>query len=347
MENVFGLILIIIGNAEVRCQENLQGYVCDPRTCFSTSMSSRRASIFYFKLQPHFILTTVFKAALLSANSSRMHAAAFNAFRRTTRRPSSRRACRIFAGSRCPLPQRRNFHRSAVAYRIPDTAPTANGTENIPPEKPENGLDGSRVEEEGTEAAEASAETDNITLPARSRNGKTTSGRIRGNPPRKTEGLPPFIFPDWFIEKNIKCLGDSDLSGSLAVYGESGVQAGDGETEVNNTDAKVATEIAHQSLDISDCELSPTESAKYSVHVSVYKEILSTLRAGLALRPPKNSNQTITRPVTLLQCPKDGGSYYLDAVVETIATKLRADLIRLDAQDIAQLVGPYLDENLG
>jgi hypothetical protein len=275
-----------------------------------------------------------------------MHAVAFNALRRTAQRPISRRACRIVAGSRCPLPRRRSFHRSAVAYRIPDAPPA----ENPPPENAEDGLDEAKAEEEGTEAAEASGETDSVTLPTRTRNGKTTSGRIRGNRSRQPEGLPPFLIPDWFIEKNVKCLGDSDLGGSLAVYGEKGVdgtEAVEGETDADNTDAKVADEIARQSVDISDCELSSTESARYSVHVSVYKEILSTLRAGLALRPPKNSNQPPPRPITLLQCPKDGGSYYLDAVVETIATKLGADLIRLDAQDIAQLVGPYLDENLG
>jgi SpoVK/Ycf46/Vps4 family AAA+-type ATPase len=145
------------------------------------------------------------------------------------------------------------------------------------------------------------------------------------------------------LEKNVKYLGDSDLSGSLAVYGERGVK---GENEDNNPGSKMAAEIEQQSVEISECELNPTDSAKYSIHVDVYKEILSTLRAGLALRPPKNSNQPIPRPITLLQCPKDGGSYYLDSVVEAIALKLRADLVRLDAQDIAQLVGPHLEENL-
>jgi hypothetical protein len=48
----------------------------------------------------------------------------------------------------------------------------------------------------------------------------------------------------------------------------------------------------------------------------------------------------------VLQCPADGGSYYLDAIVDKISEQLGADLIRLDSQDLAQLVGPYLDENV-
>lgn len=48
----------------------------------------------------------------------------------------------------------------------------------------------------------------------------------------------------------------------------------------------------------------------------------------------------------MLQCPTDGGSSYLDAIVEKVSEQLGADLIRLDSQDLAQLVGSYLDENI-
>jgi len=48
----------------------------------------------------------------------------------------------------------------------------------------------------------------------------------------------------------------------------------------------------------------------------------------------------------VLQCPADGGSYYLDAIIDKISEQLGADLIRMDSQDLARLVGPYLDENV-
>jgi hypothetical protein len=146
------------------------------------------------------------------------------------------------------------------------------------------------------------------------------------------------VLPEWFWERNVKCLEDPVQSGSLAVYG-----IAHGSEDAGSMDAEAARMISG----ISECELTPTKDAKYSIQVDVYKEILTALRAGLALRPPKNSeNFNILRPITLLQCPKDGGSFYLDSIVETIATKLGADLIRLDAHDIAQIVGPYTDENV-
>ncbi|KAB8294898.1 hypothetical protein EYC80_006857 [Monilinia laxa] len=84
------------------------------------------------------------------------------------------------------------------------------------------------------------------------------------------------------------------------------------------------------------------------MHVDIYKEILASIRAGLKLRPSQAilDSKNVLRPTLHLQCPKDGGIFYLDSIVETISSKLEADLIRLDAVDIAQILGPYIDENL-
>ncbi|TVY44453.1 ATPase family AAA domain-containing protein [Lachnellula subtilissima] len=258
-----------------------------------------------------------------------MHAVAIHALR-TARRPISRRACRIVAGVRHPI-YSRPFHRSPISRRTPEeTAGQGNGhTENpsIESSKASNG----NAEQDGTEASRITqGEASTLTPKPRNGNGKPTSGRLKGNRPRQTEGLPPVQLPEWFWKKNVKCLEDLTQSGTLAVYGITGVNG-----EVDGDDNSVAAEVARMALALGDCDLTSTKDAKYSMHVDVYKEILSSLRAGLSLRPPKNSeNLNINRPITLLQ------------FVETIATKLGADLIRLDAQDIAQIVGPYVDENV-
>lgn len=189
----------------------------------------------------------------------------------------------------------------------------------------------------------AIADTDVPAIGSRVKNGKLVGrGRPGISRPKQPEGVPPVVLPDWFWAKNVKCLGDPDLSGSLAVYGETGVVREADSESVNLDDG-----VDRQAPDVSNCGLASTASAKYSMHVHVYKEILSTLRAGLALAPPRNTNnKSLLRPITVLQCPKDGGTYYLDSIVETIAGKLDADLVRLDAQDIAQLIGTYVDENL-
>ncbi|KAI9049838.1 hypothetical protein LZ554_005988 [Drepanopeziza brunnea f. sp. 'monogermtubi'] len=248
-----------------------------------------------------------------------MHAVALQAFR-TAQRPATRRACRIVAGSRHPLPHR-NFHRSPISRQSPEdpaAGPAADaGKEGQAPKSPDLRADEAKFENGTAEDTTASTE--------------------------KPEGLPPVVLPEWFYEHNIKRAGSSKaLSGSLAVY--SGAPAG-GVQEGDDT-AKFNAEIARQFTDISACGLETKDAAKYSIQVDVYREILATLKAGLALRPPELvGNQPVPRPVTVLQCPKDGGSYYLDSIVETVASKLEADLIRLDAQDLAQLVGSYAEGN--
>lgn len=138
--------------------------------------------------------------------------------------------------------------------------------------------------------------------------------------------------PIWFLENNVKCIGDPRLSGSLGVHGYASL-----DSDNKNIKNRISAE----------CGLQGTKVAKYSIHMGVYEEILSTLRAGLALRPPINIGATsICRPITVLQCPKGGSAYYLDAIVEDIAGKLDADLVRLDAEDVAQIFGPSKKENL-
>jgi hypothetical protein len=147
----------------------------------------------------HSIPASVFNTALLSATCHRMHAAAFNALR-AAHRPLSRPACRIVAGPRCSLPCR-NFHSSSVTYRIPATGstPATNDAEKIPPETPGTVPDESKTEGKGVESTESVAETDNSPFPTR-KNGKTVSGRMKENRLRQTEGLPPFVLPEAFLQ---------------------------------------------------------------------------------------------------------------------------------------------------
>lgn len=240
---------------------------------------------------------------------------------------------------------------------------------------------GNNVETDTAKTADdAEVEDSNPQLkPKNGRNGTNRRGRSRVQ-----EGLPPLVLPEWFLKKNVKCPGDPPLRGPLAVYGTGPVSArvlenmaekplevlvkmGDSIEKDEQNDTKSAPELKtvgeaaeakedtatelpprlkDQLDDVLMCDLIPTKDARYTMHVDVYREIFTTLKSGLMLRPPKNSaSPSINKPVTLLQCPKDGGSYYLDSAVETIASKLNADLVSLDAHDIAQIVGSHLEEN--
>jgi hypothetical protein len=224
-----------------------------------------------------------------------MHAAAFNALR-AAHKPLSRAACRIVAGSRSSLPRRsRNFHRSAVAYRIPDGTPVPTGTENASPESSRNDPSESTTDEEMTEATDKSAEVDHAPTPIR-RNGKIVSGRIRGNRLRQTEGLPPFILPESFLQNNVRLAGDLAIESLAIVKGKEPISGAD------EPDLKLVAETEGQSAEALDAGLSP--APKYGINADIYTEINATLRAGLALRPPKNSNSNlIPRPISKIYFP--------------------------------------------
>ena len=281
-------------------------------------------------------------AALTSATHSRMHAVGFSALR-TARIPFSRRACRNVSGIQHPY-SRRNFHRSAIFYRIPEEPNPPVAEEDVATEQaPDQEVEQEKPEEAVTESASSKADEETL-LAQKAKQLRNGSGRARLNRPRQPEGLPPFKIPDWFLAKNVKCVSDADLTGSLATYGGGLLNLKEDTRDVE--DYIQSTEVKRQSTDVVDCDLTPTDEARYSIHVDVYKEIFATLKAGLALRPPRHTSKTIIRPHTVLHCPKNGTTGYLDSIVETVAMKLGADLIRLDTQDLAQIIGPYLDENL-
>jgi SpoVK/Ycf46/Vps4 family AAA+-type ATPase len=254
-----------------------------------------------------------------------MHAVAYGALR-NAQWPISRRACRVISGIRRVQP-RRTFHRSVALYRLPDepSSTEAEG-DNI---SPEQGLDRKKP---GIEAKLPRADD---AVVRKGKEGKTGLVQARRNRSTQPEGLPPVTIPDWFFARNVKCFGDSSAVGSLAVFAE------------REVDPKDTEDVRRQQDELVGCGLASTADAKYSLHKDIYKEIHTTLKAELSLRPPRNTSQTIIRPHIVLQCPKDGGSYYLDSIVETVAAKLGVDLVQMDADDMAQILGPYVDnENL-
>lgn len=76
-------------------------------------------------------------------------------------------------------------------------------------------------------------------------------------------------------------------------------------------------------------------------------EILAVLTADLVITPPTELEpKTIHKPTTLLLCPRDGGMFFLDTVVEEVARELHTDLLRLDSDTLAHTIGGYIGESL-
>lgn len=90
-----------------------------------------------------------------------------------------------------------------------------------------------------------------------------------------------------------------------------------------------------------------TEAGQPVWHVDarIMKEIETTVQASLQAPGyhgigPSNS----TKPHLVLHCPKKGGIALLDSLIRHLASTNNADLIKVDAQDLAEIGGDFLDD---
>lgn len=89
------------------------------------------------------------------------------------------------------------------------------------------------------------------------------------------------------------------------------------------------------------------EKIRYRLHKSVWKEIVTNVRAGMLLPKGAYADSTVsTKSHIILQLPKDGGVYFLDSLVESVAAEVDADLVRIEAQDFSEIAGDYLGDSL-
>jgi len=139
------------------------------------------------------------------------------------------------------------------------------------------------------------------------------------------------------VTKFLKPSGQEDLS-SLIVEGSTQKPSKDGGPRVEDAASHVS-KLVTNSLSIANDytmlkeirkEEPKSTNSRYHIHADVYKEISSSIQASLSLRPSKGvTEKNIPRPALVLHCPKDGGTFYLDAVVEKLAVEAGADLIRV------------------
>lgn len=221
-------------------------------------------------------------------------------------------------------PTDRKFHHSKLYL----------DSEKLPP-KHEEELTGRIEETQGirNDNGEADSKPGEGSFHRRMKNG--TGFKWKKSRPNSNDGLPPIELPDWFLQKNVHYNRANDWIELTRQYSSK-------------------TNIEEEIIDLKDPppddkshENKSNASTEYMLNQDVYTEILATLKAGLSLRPSKNTVTHVTlRPINVLQCQKDGASIYLDHIVSKLCSDLGTDLVQIDAQDIAQIVGPYLDENI-
>ncbi|KAL8852130.1 MAG: hypothetical protein Q9221_002953 [Calogaya cf. arnoldii] len=140
-----------------------------------------------------------------------------------------------------------------------------------------------------------------------------SASRRAGRNIKKSNGIPPCHLPQTFLEQNVTI----DYHETLLSL----------QSAVDSKERSAVPSI--EELDL-----------------NVWLEIELMVRAGL--EPPAASHDAdapfAAKQHLILHCPREGSTHTLDALVESLARKNSADLIRIEAQDIAEIGGNYLDE---
>jgi SpoVK/Ycf46/Vps4 family AAA+-type ATPase len=265
------------------------------------------------------------------------------------------RTYRVIAGRRFPS-RTRAFH-TTPGYRLPlNPHDEANAAWSNPVNETNGIPETAETETAGEgffETQEKVAELDD----------KSTYGsaRRRALRSRKLRELPqPISLPPWFLEKNT--LPSTTLPSSESLVGRASTTRKFDSTNYvdikihppeevshpppNPEDGFEAKEIeiideAHKFNAVDKQDVKP----RYWVNDLIWQEVYATMRASLTL-PSKYADEPPSQKThLLLQCPKDGSTYFLDSLVKSIASTLGAGILKLDAQDIAELGGDYQADN--
>ena len=299
-----------------------------------------------------------------------MRASAWRALRAVSKNQHPK-SCRFVAGRRCPHSKQR-FYTSPGFRRDDDPPePTWNTVQEPPNElaRPqETPLEGDGLVYSPEGAPENPRPKD--------RSNYGSASRRAGRNIRKVKELPPVHIPPWFLERNVRLresqahvrwnisptnsnVDENDLNPPSSVPSitaevlaepDSGHESEDIKASGNHIRETTKTG-RKESNNTGDATLGPTifvdEEAKtvpFQLDTSNMREIFSIFSAGLQVPQWQRAELTASpKPHLVLFCPKDGTSYFLEILGRALAAQNGTDFVRLNAQDIAEIGGDYID----
>jgi SpoVK/Ycf46/Vps4 family AAA+-type ATPase len=278
-------------------------------------------------------------------------------------RYSSPRACRFIAGRRFALPTRA-FHLSAP-FKSSDNDPSnspnpawspVQDTAGIPivnEEAPEiediseirgyaSGISPDSAAPEDTPPADSSKRArENGHYGSRSK--RSTRNTTRPREPVKVE------MPSLFLERNVELYEDTygDCHQSHTQNASEIVSNGLRTLHIRPSAANSTpntAELTDSATMLPDMVRVPPDEDAYEIDENIFRELTAMVAAGLRLAPSQTADiYPASKPHIVLQSPKDGGILFLDTVVQTLALHQGAHVIKIDADDIAEL-GETLSE---
>jgi len=197
---------------------------------------------------------------------------------------------------------------------------------------------------EGGEPADTSTEKLHTTK-EKSNYGSAT--RRAGRNVQKPKAPPPVSIPEWFLERNVILREDLRVKPGLLdrLTPNHGLSMTSKRTEEVESDDGIKVGEKHPSAVHLESTKILLRSNRYQAQYDIWLEVRAHVAAGLQLPSAQYANSfPATKPHLVLHCPEDGGIFFLDAVVESVASDIGADLLCLDPQDIAELGGEYLGD---
>ena len=279
-------------------------------------------------------------------------------------RRSALQSCRIIAGRRFPSASR--SFRSPSSLKFPQDDSTDTGEPTWNDAKSTSGISNGGADQElgevttengdlrgakGAEAEEGSGNTTGREARLKDLSSYGSSARRALRNVKKIKDQPRFMVPTWFVDRNVVLLQDlleddlprlniissSDKSQkeALGPEGESMITP-DAILSEGTAGLSTKNSIATETADLDS----------YEIDGDIYEEISAIVSSGLRPPAPRYADTyPASKPHLLLQCPKDGGILFLDTVVKSVAMAQKADLIQIDAQDIAQIGGDNIGDH--
>ncbi|KAE8393626.1 hypothetical protein BDV23DRAFT_148904 [Aspergillus alliaceus] len=182
-----------------------------------------------------------------------------------------------------------------------------------------------------------------VTSPSAERAGRKESGpygsavrrALRNKRAPKEWAAPTATVPSWFYERNTVANGGE---GRSATEFKQQVKISRSETDTVKTAVEDMASGGSGDGEPSASGEVPETGERYALTEALWEELCASARAGLRLPPAKYAAEPSARKSHLvLQYPGADGILFLDAVVKRLAQELNADVVTLNAQDIAQL----------
>lgn len=195
---------------------------------------------------------------------------------------------------------------------------------------------------EGPEPADTSTEKSQAT---KDKNNYGSAARRAGRNVKNTKPPAPITLSVGFLEKNVSLREELRAKFELLdrVNSNVGLEQTDRDGDVKITDS--SKEVQQTVSSVGPKATNLLRSNKYEINPDIWLEIRSHIATGLQSLSEQHPNSfPATKTNLLLHCPEDGGIFFLDAVVESIASDTGADLLSLDPQDLAELGGDYLGD---